>query len=60
MFAFNNIDGTTGIGYSNIDQDENGNPLLYQDLLTLDAYVDVVLSESTTNYHLAQGNIGAN
>ena len=60
LFTFNNIDGTTGIGYSNIDQDENGNPLLYQDLLTLDAYVDVVLSESTTNYHLAQGNIGAN
>ena len=60
IYTFNNVDGTTGKSFSNIAEDENGNSLLYQDLLTIDAYVDVVLSETTTNYHLAQGNIGSN
>ena len=60
IYAFKNVDGTTGKSFSNIAEDENGNPLLYQDLLSIDAYVDVVLSETTTNYHLAQGNIGSN
>lgn len=57
---FNNVDGSTGIGRTNIRADETSvEDLTYTALLDFDGHVNVHLSDDDFSV-IAQGNIGAN
>jgi hypothetical protein len=55
--GINPIDGTSGISKTQISQLVGGAPVTYSQFLTIDAYVNVHLTDNTV---IAQGNIGAN
>lgn len=59
IFTFNLINGTTGSSDTNVEELNDGTPFLYNDVLTVDGYIDVELSTSNTLL-ISQGNIGAN
>lgn len=60
IFTFNAVDGTSGIGKSNVSVLDDGTAFLYNDLLTVDGYINVHLSDSQPGVLLAQGDIGVN
>lgn len=60
IFTFNTVNGTTGISKTNVSTLNDGTPFLYDDVLTVNGYINVHLSESQLSVLLAQGNIGSN
>ncbi|MDN3667798.1 CHRD domain-containing protein [Echinicola jeungdonensis] len=60
IFSFNKVDGTTGMSRTHVEMLDNGGAFNYQDVLTVDGYVNVHLSEGDLETIVAQGNIGAN
>lgn len=60
LISFNPVDGTTGMSRTIIRTDDAGNPISYEEILNLDAYVNVHLSTSEIGTIVAQGDIGSN
>ncbi|TYB72638.1 hypothetical protein ES677_01705 [Bizionia gelidisalsuginis] len=60
IFTFNTVNGTTGISKTNVSALNDGAPFLYDDVLTVNGYINVHLSDSQLNVIVVQGNIGAN
>lgn len=60
IFTFNTVNGTTGNSKTNVSALNDGTPFLYDDMLTVNGYINVHLSETQLGVLLAQGNIGAN
>lgn len=60
LFSFKPVNGTTGYSDTNVSQLDNGMPFLYNDVLTVDGYINVHLSVNNLTLLLAQGDIGAN
>ena len=59
IIDFNNVNGTSGIGVTNIEQKNNDDPVSYQDLLTLNAHIR--MHNSDANFaSVAEGDIGSN
>jgi Cu/Zn superoxide dismutase len=59
IIDFNNVNGTSGIGITNIEQKNNGDPVSYQDLLTLNEHIR--MHNSDANFaSVAEGDIGSN
>lgn len=54
------VDGGTGIAMTHIAEFNDGNPLSYNDILTLDAHINVHLSGTEMSTYIAEGNIGSN
>ncbi len=54
------VDGNTGISKSQVSALVGGEEVTYNDLLTIDAYINVHLSNENLSTIVAQGNIGAN
>ncbi|MEJ2004814.1 MAG: CHRD domain-containing protein [Cyclobacteriaceae bacterium] len=60
ILSFNPVDGATGISRTNITQFDDGTPITFDELLELDAHVNVHLSESELGTIVAQTDIGEN
>ncbi|MFI2741151.1 CHRD domain-containing protein [Zhouia sp. PK063] len=59
LVTFAEVDAT-GMSKTNITQDNDGNTLTYDDVISLDGYVNVHLSAADLSTLIAQGNIGIN
>lgn len=60
LVSFNPVDGTTGMSRTIIRTDDAGNPISYEDILSMDGYVNVHLSANNLGTIVAQGDIGSN
>lgn len=60
IFTFNMVDGTTGSSETNIEMLDDTTSFLYDDVLTVNGYINVHLSASNLATLIAQGNIGSN
>lgn len=60
IFTFNPVNGTTGISKTHFEVLNDQTPFSYQDVLTVDGYINVHLSADDLATLVAQGNIGAN
>ncbi|WP_202928025.1 CHRD domain-containing protein [Cyclobacterium salsum] len=60
LISFNPVDGTTGTSRTIIRTDDAGNPISYEDILSMDGYVNVHLSANELGTIVAQGDIGSN
>ncbi len=58
--TLNSVDGTTGISKTQISALNDGTQVSYTDLLSINGYINVHLSDSDLATIVAQGNIGAN
>ncbi|WP_422005735.1 CHRD domain-containing protein [Roseivirga pacifica] len=60
LFTFNNVDGSTGIAMTNIRMLDDGTSITYDDILSLDGYVNIHKSANDLATLVAQGDIGSN
>ena len=60
LFTFNAVDGDSGMSMSNISDLDDTTPIAYEELLEIDAYVNVFLSANELSTIVAQGDIGSN
>jgi len=60
LVSLNNVDGETGKSQTNITQLDDMTALSYDDILTINGYINVHLSASMLGTIIAQGDIGAN
>ncbi|SFU28437.1 hypothetical protein SAMN05216480_101364 [Pustulibacterium marinum] len=60
LFTFNSVDGTTGMSKTNVSILDDGTSFMYDDVLTVNGYVNVHLSADNLGTLVAQGNIGIN
>jgi hypothetical protein len=58
--ALNNVDGTTGKGYTNIQKLDSGLDVTYANWLVYDGYLNVYKTSVNISNIIAQGNIGSN
>jgi len=59
--VLNPVDGETGISITELKEFEDGNAVLYSELINVDACIKIHLSSTPPDYHtiLVGGNIGA-
>lgn len=60
IYFFNPVNGNTGMSMSNVAALEDGTPFGYDDILSVDGYVNVHLSDNDLGTIVAQGDIGVN
>jgi hypothetical protein len=60
LFTFTPVDGDTGMSKTNVSALDDGTDFAYDDVLTVDGYVNVHLSADDLDVIVAQGDIGAN
>jgi len=60
LYTFEPVDGTTGMSRSNLAMLDDGTAFDYEDVLTVDGYVNVHLSMDNLATIVAQGDIGQN
>ena len=60
LYTFTPVDGTTGMSFSNIAELDDGTAFGYDDVLSVDGYINVHLSADELATIVAQGDIGAN
>jgi hypothetical protein len=60
VVPLNNVDGTSGIGLTDVVKDKDDNPLTYDDLILFDGHVMVHLSSEEISTIVARGDIGNN
>jgi hypothetical protein len=60
LISFNPVDGATGRSRTIIRTDDAGNPVSFEDILNMDAYVNVHLAANQLGTIVAQGDIGSN
>ena len=60
LYTFSPVDGTTGMSVSNVSMLDDSTPFNYEDILTVDGYINVHLSMSQLSTIVAQGDIGQN
>ncbi|SHN12188.1 hypothetical protein SAMN04488057_10764 [Cyclobacterium lianum] len=60
IVSFNPVDGTSGMSMTTIRALDNGEALTYEEILSIDGYVNVHLSMDNLGTIVAQGDIGGN
>ena len=60
LFTFNSVDGTTGVSQTNVSVLDDDTVFGYDDVLTVDGYINVHLSAGDLGTLVAQGDIGIN
>ncbi|MCK8481991.1 CHRD domain-containing protein [Psychroserpens algicola] len=60
LFTFNSVDGTTGMSMTNVAALDDTTAFGYNDVLTVDGYINVHLSADNLGTLVAQGDIGVN
>jgi hypothetical protein len=58
--ALNNVDGTTGKGYTNIRKLDSGIDITYDNWLVYDGYINIYKTAINLNDVICHGNIGSN
>ena len=58
--SLNNVDGSTGKSYTQVDQLNAGTKITYSELLAYNGHVNVHLSQNELTTIVAQGDIGSN
>lgn len=58
--TLNNVDGTTGKGYTNIRKLDNGTVVTYDNWLVYDGYINIYQGPMLAGVVIANGNIGSN
>jgi len=60
IFTFNSVDGDTGMSVTNVAELDDESAFLYADVLDVDGYVNVHLSDGDLDTIVAQSDIGQN
>lgn len=60
LVSFNPVNGSSGTSVTGIRQMDNGDAMDYEDILTINGYVNVHLSSAELSTIVAQGDIGSN
>ncbi len=60
IFTFNPVNGDTGMSTTNVAALDDSSPLGYEEVLVIDGYINVHLSDADLGTLIAQGNIGIN
>ncbi|GLB48441.1 CHRD domain-containing protein [Neptunitalea lumnitzerae] len=60
IFTFNSVDGSTGMSKTNVSMFDDGASFTYDDVATVNGYVNVHFSANDLATLVAQGNIGIN
>lgn len=60
LVALNPVNGDSGVSKTHVDELFDGTPLSYDDILVLDAHINVHLSEDNLGTIVAAGDIGIN
>lgn len=60
IFTFNDVDGDTGISETNVELLNDDTPFGYDQVVSVNGYINVHLSDTQLNVLVAQGNIGSN
>jgi hypothetical protein len=60
MKTLNNVNGTSGKSYTNIQKLDGGTDITYENWLVYDGYINVYQSTILTENIITQGNIGSN
>jgi hypothetical protein len=60
LLTFNAVNGDTGMSMTNVSELNDGTSFGYNDVLTIDGYINVHLSADALQTIVAQGNIGVN
>lgn len=60
IFTFKPVNGTTGMSKTNVSMLDNESAFKYNDVLTVDGYLNVHLSAEELGTLVAQGNVGSN
>jgi hypothetical protein len=60
LFSFNPVNGDTGLSKTNISEQDDGTPLLYEDLLSINGHIKGHLSPEDLQTVVASGDIGQN
>ncbi|MBD3631042.1 hypothetical protein [Cyclobacterium sp.] len=60
LVSFNPVDGTTGTSRTIIRNNDAGQPITFEEIISMDGYVNVHLSASNLGTIVAQGDIGSN
>ncbi|MCG8307087.1 MAG: superoxide dismutase family protein [Cytophagales bacterium] len=60
VFPLNDVDGDTGMSYTDITMDKDENPYAYNELIQYDGHINVHLSAEALSTIVAQGDIGGN
>lgn len=60
LLTFNNVDGATGVAMTNIRALNDGTSISYDDILSIDGYVNIHKSANDLATLVAQGDIGSN
>lgn len=60
MKMLNNVDGTTGKGYTNIRKLDSGIAITYDNWLVYDGYINIYQNSVSTDNIICHGNIGSN
>lgn len=60
IFDLTNVNGATGISKTHVEALNDGTAFGFQDVLTVDGYINIHLSAADLATLVAQGNIGAN
>jgi hypothetical protein len=60
MKMLNNVDGTTGKGYTNIRKLDSGIAITYDNWLVYDGYINIYQNSVSTGNIICHGNIGSN
>ncbi|WP_430468565.1 hypothetical protein [Winogradskyella ouciana] len=60
LFTFNSVDGTTGVSKTNVSALDDDTAFGYDDVLTVDGYINVHFNAANLATLVAQGDIGIN
>ena len=60
MISLNAVNGASGLSSNNIRQFDDGTPIMYEQLLSFDGYLDVHLDNADASSVVAEGDIGQN
>ena len=60
VISLNAVNGASGLSSNNIRQFDDGTPIMYEQLLSFDGYLDVHLDNADASSVVAEGDIGQN
>ncbi len=60
IVPLNNVNGDTGMGYTDVGADKDGNELTYENLIAYDGHINVHKSDGELGTVIARGDIGGN
>jgi len=60
IISLNNVDGATGLSETNVAQMDDGTPVMYNDIISLNGHLKIHQSETNFSTIVATGDVGQN